>query len=143
MIEFECKRCHWIRREPWDVSNDLACHDGICQWCKLSFGIEDIRRQVVDESHTLSARIAGLQEERDSQQRVCIAEMEKVNQLRARIAKFEQFVEWVEQAPVSSGVCCCGDSMDNHASALTCGHEPVDQWDHALHGWLKELGLSK
>lgn len=150
MIEFECKRCHWIRREPWELGDDIAHHDGICQTCKASAALEGLHRQVIENNHQFSAQILGLREERDrlreerdSQQRVCIAEMEKVNQLRTRIAKFEQFVEWVKHAPVSSGVCCCGDGMKNHASPLTCGHEPVDEWDHALHGWLKELGLSK
>lgn len=129
MIEFECKRCHWIRREPWELGDDIAHHDGICQTCKASAALEGLHRQVIENNHQFSAQILGLREERD--------------QLRARIAKFEQFVEWVEQAPVSSGVCCCGDYMENHSSPLTCGHEPVDGWHHALHGWLKELGLSK
>lgn len=33
-------------------------------------------------------------------------------------------------ASVSSGVCCCGDPMAQHASPMNCGHSPVDEWDH-------------
>lgn len=49
------------------------------------------------------------------------------------------FVEFVKTAPVQSGVCCCGDSMDNHPSPMSCGHSPVDQWDYSLSGWLEQI----
>ena len=47
--------------------------------------------------------------------------------------------EFIENAPVYSGVCCCGDGMDGHASAMTCGHVAVDQWDYAMRGMVDEL----
>lgn len=36
----------------------------------------------------------------------------------------------IDTAPVTSGVCCCGDDMKNHPDPMSCGHTPVDQWDH-------------
>ena len=50
-----------------------------------------------------------------------------------------EFLEFVKNAPVSSGTCCCGDQMEGHASGMACGHEPVDQWFYSLSGWLEEI----
>ena len=33
-------------------------------------------------------------------------------------------------AAVASGVCCCGDSMDGHASPMSCGHSPCDSGEY-------------
>jgi hypothetical protein len=33
---------------------------------------------------------------------------------------------------VPDDVCCCGDSMEGHASPLTCGHSPVSMYDHYM-----------
>lgn len=63
--------------------------------------------------------------------------------LRAEVEGLRQFVDFVRHAPVSSGVCCCGDNMANHPEPMNCGHSPVDEWDHALLGWLKELGVEQ
>ncbi len=52
------------------------------------------------------------------------------------------FVDFVKNAPVSSGVCCCGDSMEGHADPMSCGHSPVDQWDYSLSNWLEEIEKS-
>ena len=47
------------------------------------------------------------------------------------------FIEFVKNAPVSSGVCCCGNSI---IEGVGCGdHSPVDQWDYSLDNWLKEI----
>lgn len=40
-----------------------------------------------------------------------------------------EFVEFVKAAPVESGVCMCGDSMDGHRSR---DHSAVDMWDHSV-----------
>jgi hypothetical protein len=56
-----------------------------------------------------------------------------------RMKALREFVDFVRQAPVSSGVCCCGDDMEKHADPMSCGHAPVDQWDHSLSQWLKEI----
>jgi len=53
-----------------------------------------------------------------------------------QITKFKQFLEFVGNAPVASGVCCCGGSMDelNHHD-----HGAVDIWEHNLSLWNKEF----
>lgn len=48
----------------------------------------------------------------------------------AQQARIEQLIGFIEHAQVSSGVCCCGDSMDGHPSPMDCGHSPVDMWDY-------------
>lgn len=106
----------------------------------------DKNKQIDELRDALSAVTAErdmLREDRDSHQRVCIAEMETASQLRARILKLEQFVEFVKQMPVGTGVCCCGDSMERHPDPMCSGHTPVDEWDNALLQILKELGLDK
>jgi len=42
----------------------------------------------------------------------------------------EALDEILDRADTSEGYCCCGDSMDNHASPMTCGHSPVDAGDY-------------
>jgi len=51
----------------------------------------------------------------------------------------DRLLEFIEQAPVSSGVCCCGDSIDKHPSPMTCGHTPIDQWDNAVSSLVREF----
>jgi len=41
-------------------------------------------------------------------------------------------LEIMKNSDVSSGVCCCGDSMERHADPMNCGHNPVDMWDHSV-----------
>lgn len=52
----------------------------------------------------------------------------------------ERFYDAVQQAPVGTGVCCCGDNMHNHTDAYSCGHSPVDEWDYFLRDWADQLG---
>lgn len=53
-------------------------------------------------------------------------------QLAAEQAKSVEVRDFIARAQVSSGVCCCGDAMDGHASPMVCGHSPVDMWDYAV-----------
>jgi len=55
----------------------------------------------------------------------------------ARIEKYREFAAFVKNAPVSSGVCCCGSNMTDHTQSDN--HTPVDQWHYSLSQWLKEL----
>lgn len=48
----------------------------------------------------------------------------------AQQARIEQLTNFIKHAQVSSGICCCGDSMEGHPSPMTCGHSPVDMWDY-------------
>lgn len=47
----------------------------------------------------------------------------------------DSLLEFCKNAPVSSGVCCCGDDMDAHSSE----HSPVDQWDYSISLYEKEF----
>jgi hypothetical protein len=48
----------------------------------------------------------------------------------------DNLLEFIKRAPVSSGVCCCGDSMEKHSSV---DHTPVDMWDHAVLSFVEEM----
>ena len=54
-----------------------------------------------------------------------------------------RFVDFVRNAPVYSGVCCCGDEMSSHTSPMNDGHSPVDQWDYALSKFVEEYDTLK
>ena len=47
-------------------------------------------------------------------------------------AQIEMLRDFIETAPASTGVCCCGESMEGHSSPMSCGHTPVDLWDHSV-----------
>lgn len=55
----------------------------------------------------------------------------KVHELAA---ERDELLDFIKYAEVDSGVCCCGDSMENHPSGMNCGHSPVDMWDNAVVG---------
>ena len=66
-----------------------------------------------------------------------VARLEQENdQLRAELAAEQanntRLRDFIASAQVSSGVCCCGEAMDGHSSPMSCGHSPVDMWDHAV-----------
>lgn len=50
-----------------------------------------------------------------------------------------RLVEFIENAEVQSGVCCCGDSMEGHANPMNCGHSPVDMWSYSVLGIREEF----
>ena len=63
-----------------------------------------------------------------------IKELREQNEkLQARVAELESFIN---QAPVETGVCMCGDDIKDHNQAS--GHSPVDVWDHAVEQINKE-----
>lgn len=47
-------------------------------------------------------------------------------------AQIEMMREFIARAPVSSGVCYCGEAIDGHSNPMSCGHTPVDLWDHSV-----------
>lgn len=156
MIEFECKKCGWIRREPYDVSDCRAQHDGICQTCKATdeltqlvetvnrgrgITLAEVIRQEKAKRLTLQAKLLDLEAANRNRSNRLNEAQAIIDELRARIAKFEEFAQWVSTAPVSTGVCCCGDSMENHDDAMNAGHAALDEWDYALRGWLEQLGI--
>ena len=60
-----------------------------------------------------------------------------LNERDEKLARYAEFLAWCESAPVSSGVCCCGDNMESHGHYAD--HGAVDEWDHSLGNWAKEL----
>lgn len=50
----------------------------------------------------------------------------------------DKLVEFIKRAPVESGVCCCGDAMDQHNDPMWSGHAPVDMWDHNVNSYVEE-----
>ena len=51
----------------------------------------------------------------------------EINRLQAHA---DEMYDLIKCAQVSSGVCMCGDNMEDHNEAS--GHAPVDIWDHAV-----------
>lgn len=62
---------------------------------------------------------------------------DEIERLRAELAASQareaSLLEFIQHAPVSSGVCCCGESMDRHSDPMMCGHSPTDEWDWSVH----------
>ena len=52
--------------------------------------------------------------------------------IERQAAQIEMMREFIARAHVSSGVCCCGEAIDGHSSPMSCGHSPVDLWDHSV-----------
>jgi len=65
--------------------------------------------------------------------------MTLVEEAERLLKQYAEFVEFVKYAPVSSGVCCCGDNMAGHSGGMQCGHSARDQWDYSLSQWLEKL----
>lgn len=51
-------------------------------------------------------------------------------------AQRDNLLAFIQNAPVESGVCCCGDSMDKHYSQ---DHSAVDMWDHSVLCYAEEF----
>jgi len=100
---------------------------------------------VADVLEQLTARIAELEEE-NARLRFALADIEALElgtseRLAASQAYAEQLREalcqWVgiaSNCSIESGVCCCGESIENHSHPMACGHSPVDMADSAVHG---------
>lgn len=59
-------------------------------------------------------------------------------ELAASQAREEKLLDFIQNAPVSSGVCCCGECMDRHSNPMSCGHSPRDQWDWSVQCLVEE-----
>jgi len=51
----------------------------------------------------------------------------------------QQAKNLIENCNVSSGVCCCGDSMDKHTNPMDSGHTPVDFGEYTAHSLLIDI----
>ena len=72
-------------------------------------------------------------------------ESELSKQLAASQAYAEQLREalnaWIgiaSNCSIESGVCGCGESMENHSSPMMCGHSPVDMADSVVHSAIQK-----
>ena len=61
------------------------------------------------------------------------SKVEEIDQLQAQVAELYDLIKY---AQVDSGVCMCGDDMQDHNQSS--GHSPVDLWDHAVEQINKE-----
>lgn len=68
---------------------------------------------------------------------------DEIERLEKLVEEMNKFVEFVRNAPVSSGVCCCGDNMDDHADPYSCGHSPLDQWEYSVSNWIEQISKAK
>jgi hypothetical protein len=57
------------------------------------------------------------------------------------VEQMKEFIGFVRNAPVSSGVCCCGMSMTDHPEAMDCGHVATDQWHYDVSQWSIQFGV--
>lgn len=66
-----------------------------------------------------------------------LEQLAKAKQRNVALADtLRKFLDFVEGAPVGSGVCCCGDAM---VPAHHGDHGAVDMWDHNVSLWGKEI----
>lgn len=56
--------------------------------------------------------------------------------LKRAAGSLGQCIETIDRADTSEGVCCCGDSVENHG--YHSGHSPVDVGDYAAAGVVTE-----
>lgn len=60
-----------------------------------------------------------------------------VNLAAAYKAQRDALLAFIQNVPVKSGVCCCGDDIGEHG--YHSNHSPVDQWDHSVESWAKDF----
>ncbi len=75
---------------------------------------------VIDAKLVAEAKLAEVEKERDAAKTL----------LDKAAVALEACVASLERADTSEVVCCCGDSMDGHASPMDCGHNPTDMGDY-------------
>lgn len=51
-------------------------------------------------------------------------------------AQRDELLEFIRSAPVTSGVCCCGNDM---AQGGCDGHTPLDMWDYQVRLMLQAI----
>ena len=67
------------------------------------------------------------------------AELRRLHAVNTELLEIAESVQgMISNCDVSSGICCCGDSMENHASPMSCGHTPRDSGEYAASSLLKK-----
>jgi len=82
--------------------------------------------------HTSAMTSEGLHSKSDIAAELAHRDIE-IERLQARAAELYDLIKYSQ---VESGVCMCGDKMQDHNQAS--GHSPVDVWDHAVEQINKE-----
>ncbi len=77
--------------------------------------------------------------------RLHAANIDCVNHFNALIDERNELLEiaksvegLVSNVDCSSGVCCCGDSMEGHSDPMYCGHTPTDSGWYAASSLLEK-----
>lgn len=60
------------------------------------------------------------------------------NEIEALRKLVDRAIHLLENCEVSSGYCCCGDSMDIHSGPMTCDHCAVDSGAYYANNWLSD-----
>lgn len=103
-------RCTNYYHEIWNDETDIlvttevtrAHNDGGAKNMRFIAAARDLVPALLNERDDLRAKLAVAAEALGA----CIASLER--------------------ADTAEGVCCCGDSMDQHSDQMWCGHSPVD-----------------
>lgn len=101
-----------------------------------SIVLEDGKYELRRENYNLSALRHGEPWRDLCGDKMVNAMFDRVKTLEAALVSAADFIE---SAPVSSGVCCCGSDMTTHESAMDCGHSPVDQWNYSATSKVAEM----
>jgi len=110
---------------PWVTKTILELEERVAE---LTEEIEHLQDSLIRQGKMLSAivNITKGQPEGNTLHSTHDA-VESVERLQARVAELYDLIKY---AQVESGVCMCGDNMQDHNQAS--GHSPVDVWDHAV-----------
>ena len=87
------------------------------------------RHLVEDPGGLLACEPSGLNEELKLARQANEFQHQTIKKQAAQIATMREFIA---RAPVSSGVCCCGEAIDGHSNPMSYGHTPVDLWGHSV-----------
>lgn len=68
--------------------------------------------------------------------KLVLAMFNRIQELESAI---QGSVEFLTHAPLETGICCCGDSMNGHGNPMDCGHSPVDSGAYAISAHIEGL----
>ena len=85
---------------------------------------------------TANARISELEKELEDEANLKALAYSRHAEEKKRADEAESFlltvIDFLRFAPLSSGICACGDSIEGHANAMNCGHSPVDSGEYNI-----------
>ena len=110
--------------DVYGVPSMVWCDDPAASYaCDPAEAVEYIRADAFEQAQ---AEIKRLEQANFIKCDLAIEWKVKLDKAQARVAELENLIRY---AQVESGVCMCGDEIENHNQAS--GHSPVDIWDHA------------